>query len=247
MADLAPEQRAPQAGGFPTKWVAAAAILIGLAVLRIYLPVGDWLQSLNVWVVDLGPTGMLVYVGVYVLATVFFLPGSVLTIGAGFLFGVVKGTIVVSVGSTTGAALAFLISRYLARDWVSQKAAGNPRFEAIDRAIGLQGWKIVGLLRLSPAIPFNLSNYLYGLTSVKFLPCIVASWLGMLPGTVMYVYLGTAGKAGLDAAAGAAGRTWQQDALLGVGLVATIAVTILITRIARNALKEADLGTEGVT
>ena len=244
MADLETEQQPSQSGGFPVKWVAAAAIVVGLALLRTYLPIGDWIQTLNVWVAALGPTGMLVYVGVYVVATVFFLPGSVLTIGAGFLFGVVKGTIVVSAGSTMGAALAFLISRYLARDWVSQKTAGNPRFEAIDKAIGLQGWKIVGLLRLSPAIPFNLSNYLYGLTSVKFLPCIIASWLGMLPGTVMYVYLGTAGKAGLDAAAGAAGRTWQQDALLGVGLVATVAVTVLITRVARNALKEAELGTE---
>ena len=122
----------------------------------------------------------------------------------------------------------------------SEKAASSARFEAIDRAIGIQGWKIVGLLRLSPVIPFNLSNYLYGLTSVRFMPYVISSWLGMIPGTVMYVYLGTVSKAGLDAAAGATERTWQQDALLSVGLVATIAVTVLITHIARKALKNAE-------
>jgi uncharacterized membrane protein YdjX (TVP38/TMEM64 family) len=216
-------------------------MVVGLGLLRVYLPVGEWLEQFNVWVVGLGPKGMVVYVGVYVIATVLFLPGSVLSIGAGFLFGVVRGTIVVSAGSTIGASFAFLISRYVARRWVTERAESNPRFEAIDRAIGVQGWKLVGLLRLSPAIPFNLSNYLYGLTSVRFLPYVIASWLGMLPGTVMYVYLGTAGKHGLDAAAGATARSWQQNALLSVGLVATVAVTILITRSAKNALAEVDL------
>ena len=222
------------------KWVAAAILVVGLVFLRIYLPVGDWLEELNLCVAEMGPQGMVVYGGVYVIATVLFLPGSVLTIGAGFLFGVVNGTIVVSTGSTVGATLAFLISRYVARDWVAKKAASSARFEAIDRAIGIQGWKIVGLLRLSPAIPFNLSNYLYGLTSVRFMPYVISSWLGMIPGTVMYVYLGTVSKAGLDAAAGATERTWQQDALLSVGLVATIAITLLITHIARKVLKDAE-------
>ncbi len=226
--------------GISLKWVAAAILVVGLVFMRIYLPVGDWLEELNLWVAEMGPQGMVVYGGVYVIATVLFLPGSVLTIGAGFLFGVVNGTIVVSTGSTVGATLAFLISRYVARDWVAKKAASSARFEAIDRAIGIQGWKIVGLLRLSPVIPFNLSNYLYGLTSVRFMPYVISSWLGMIPGTVMYVYLGTVSKAGLDAAAGATERTWQQDALLSVGLVATIAVTVLITHIARKALKNAE-------
>ena len=237
MAEVTTEQ---QHSRIPWKWVAVGIVLVGLGVLRVYLPIGEWLELLNDWVAGMGPRGMIVFVGVYVLATILFLPGSILTIGAGFLFGVLRGTLVVSAGSTIGAALAFLISRYVARKWVAEKAAASPRFAAIDRAIGLQGWKIVGLLRLSPAIPFNLSNFLYGLTSVRFVPYVIASWLGMLPGTVMYVYLGTAGKAGFDAASGAVERSWQQDALLGVGLLATIAVTVLITRIARNALKEAD-------
>ena len=237
MADVTEKQNHRS---FPWKWVGVGVLLVGLGVLRVYLPIGEWLERFTNWVSGLGPRGMLVYVGVYVLATILLLPGSVLTIGAGFLFGVLRGSLVVSAGSTIGAAFAFLISRYVARKWVIGKAAQSPRFAAIDRAIGQQGWKIVGLLRLSPALPFNLSNYLYGLTSVRFVPYVLASWLGMLPGTIMYVYLGTAGRAGLDAAAGAEERSWQQDALLGVGLLATVAVTILITRIARNALKEAE-------
>lgn len=235
MAEARTEQ---QRSRFPWKWVAVGIVLVGMVVLRATLPIGEWLERFNDWVAGLGPKGLIVYIGVYALATVLFLPGSILTIGAGFLFGVLKGTIVVSAGSTIGASLAFLVSRYAARDWVAGKAAASPRFKAIDRAIGLQGWKIVGLLRLTPAIPFNLSNYLYGLTSVRFLPYVLASWLGMLPATIMYVYLGTVGKAGLDAAAGTTARSWPQNALLGVGLLATVAVTVLITRIARNALKE---------
>ena len=227
--------------GFPWKWVLVGAIVVGLVVLLVYLPVGEWLEAFNDWVAGLGPRGMAVFIAVYVLVAVLFLPASLLTIGAGFIFGFLKGIIVVSGGSTIGASCAFLISRYLARDWVAEKASANPRFDAIDRAIGVQGWKIVGLLRLSPAIPYNLSNYLYGLTSIRFIPYVITSWLGMLPGTVMYVYLGTTGKAGLDAAAGVTERTWQQDALWGIGLIATISVTLLITRIARNALRAADL------
>ena len=237
MAEVMTEQ---QRNRFPWKWIAVGIILVAMVSLRATLPIGEWLEHFNDWVAGLGPKGLIVYIGVYALATVLFLPGSILTIGAGFLFGVLKGSVVVSAGSTIGASLAFLISRYAARNWVAEKAGASPRFKAIDRAIGLQGWKIVGLLRLSPAIPFNLSNYLYGLTSVRFVPYVIASWLGMIPGTIMYVYLGTAGKAGLDAAAGTTARSWQQNALLGVGLLATVAVTVLITRIARNALKETD-------
>ena len=129
------------------------------------------------------------------LATVLFLPCSVLTVGAGFAFGIAWGTLVVSIGSTTGASLAFLISRYVARDRIVAIAEKNAKFKAIDRAIGRQGWKMVGLLRLSPAIPFNLSNYVYGLTAVRFWPYVLASWIGMFPVTLLYVYLGAFGQA----------------------------------------------------
>ena len=144
----------------------------------------------------------------------------------------------VSISATISASLSFLIARYLARDWVVSKAKQNAKFNAIDQAIGKQGWKIVGLLRLSPALPFSLSNYLYGLTAIRFVPYVLATWIGTFPGTLMYVYLGVIGKAGLDAASGDGGSSSAQQALLIIGLIATIAVTIFVTRIAQKALKE---------
>jgi uncharacterized membrane protein YdjX (TVP38/TMEM64 family) len=141
------------------------------------------------------------------------------------------------VASTTAAALAFLIARYFAREAIEKKAAGNPKFDAIDRAIGAKGWKIVALLRLSPAIPFSLGNYLYGLTSIRFWPYVLSSWIAMLPGTFLYVYLGHAGAQGLQAAAGETADTGRL-VLLGVGLVATIAVTIYVTVLALRAIRE---------
>ncbi len=223
---------------FSWKWPAILLVAIGLFVVRSYLPITDWLTAFNDWVAGLGTKGIIVYILVYIAATVLFVPGSILTIGFGFLFGLVLGTVVVSVGSTVGASCAFLISRYFARDWVAKKADSSARFGAIDRAIGQEGWKIVGLLRLSPAIPFSLSNYLYGLTAVQFVPYVIASWAGMLPGTVLYVYLGAAGKAGLQAAGGTA-RSPQEYAFLTVGLIASVVVTVLITRIAKKALNKA--------
>jgi membrane protein DedA with SNARE-associated domain len=145
---------------------------------------------------------------------------------------------VVSLASTTGAALAFLISRYLARDAIARKLRQSPRFEAIDRAVSAGGWKIVALLRLSPAVPFNLQNYLYGLTGIRFWTCVLTSWLAMLPGTLLYVYLGYASRASVEAAAGGRSRSPAEWAFLIAGLVATLAVTVYVTRLARKALQQ---------
>ena len=143
------------------------------------------------WVAGLGPTGVIAFVVIYILACVFMLPGSVLTLGAGAVFGVVKGSVIVSVASTLGATAAFLVGRYLARDRVAKLIEGNERFRAIDEAVGREGWKIVGLTRLSPVFPFNLLNYAYGITKVSLRDYFLASWVGMVPGTLMYVYLGS--------------------------------------------------------
>ena len=200
------------------------------------------------WVASLGAAGLVVYGLFYIVATVLFLPGSLITLGSGFLFGVVWGTVMVSISATIGAALAFLVARYLARGWVEEKAKGSEKFQAVDRAIGQQGGKIVFLLRLSPALPFNLSNYLYGLTAVRFWPYVLATWVGTFPGTVMYVYFGAIGRAGLQAAAGAE-QDWSplEYGLFSVGLLATIAVMVLITRTAQKALKEAAHQADGDT
>jgi uncharacterized membrane protein YdjX (TVP38/TMEM64 family) len=221
------------------RWVALVAVLVSLFAAVRLLPVDQWLKAFNEWVSHLGPWGIVIFIGVYVLATVLLMPGSILTVGAGFIFGLGWGLFAVSIGSTLGAALAFLIARFVAREKVEAMARENENFCRIDKAIGAQGAKLIFLLRLSPLIPFNLSNYFYGLTAVKFWPYVLVSWIGMLPGTLLYVYLGTAGKAGLQAASGAdAERSPLEWLFLGVGLAATIAVTIWVTKIARNALRK---------
>jgi uncharacterized membrane protein YdjX (TVP38/TMEM64 family) len=216
------------------------AIVIALFLAVKFLPVQQWLRSFNDWVGQMGFAGIFIFIIVYAVATVLLAPGAILTIGAGFAFGLWKGFLAVSVGATLGASLAFLVARFIARDKVEAIAKGNEKFRNLDNAIGKQGAKLVFLLRLSPIIPFNLSNYFYGLTGAKFWPYVLASWIGMMPGTFLYVYIGTASKAAVSAAASgeAMKHTWQYWTLLSVGLIATIIVTISVTKIARDALKK---------
>jgi uncharacterized membrane protein YdjX (TVP38/TMEM64 family) len=189
------------------------------------------------WINGLGPAGVLVFILLYMASTVFFLPGSVLTLGAGFVFGVIKGTILVSAGSTLGATAAFIVGRYLARDWVAARIERNKKFKAIDEAVAGEGWKIVGLTRLSPIFPFNLLNYAFGLTKVKLLHYVIASWIGMIPGTIMYVYLGSLAGSLATVGAGERTRTPGEWALYGLGLLATVVVTVYVTKIARRTLQ----------
>ncbi len=235
----------PPAVGGKWKLVIGVLLVIGLIIASRVFPVGDWLKSFNDWMAGLGTLGIVIFVAVYVLAAVLFLPGSVLTLGAGFAFGVAKGFVAVSVGATLGAAAAFLIARHFARDSVSRKFGANASFSAVDRAVGREGAKIVFLLRLSPIFPFNVLNYLLGLTSVGFWPYAFASWAGMLPGTLLYVYLGYAGRAGLAAASGETDGSTLKYVYLGAGLLATLAVTIHVTRLARRALKQANGSSAG--
>jgi uncharacterized membrane protein YdjX (TVP38/TMEM64 family) len=183
--------------------------------------------------------GPFVFIVAYAAAVVALVPGSILTLAAGAIFGLVAGTLYVLVAATLGSTLAFLVSRYVARGFVEKRLAGDPKLTAIDRAIGAEGRKIVLLLRLSPAFPFSVLNYALGLTRVRFLDYVVAS-IGMLPGTLLFVY---SGKLAGDVAALAGGAAVAKGAgyyaLLGVGLLATLAVTLVVTRIARNALTQA--------
>jgi uncharacterized membrane protein YdjX (TVP38/TMEM64 family) len=214
-------------------------ILMALFLAMRFLPVQQWVRSFNDWVGQMGTVGILVFIVVYALATVLLAPGSILTIGAGFAFGLWKGFLAAWTGATLGASLAFLVARFVARDKIESVAKRNEKFRKIDNAIGKQGAKLVFLLRLSPVIPFNLSNYFYGLTAVRFWSYVLASWIGMMPGTFLYVYIGAASKAAVTAAAGgeAVKHGWQYWTFLGVGFVATVIVTIWVTKIARDALK----------
>ncbi|PHQ33900.1 VTT domain-containing protein [Rhodopirellula bahusiensis] len=217
------------------RWGSVAAILIAVLVIFRTLPINLVTSAMNEWIGGLGWWGPIVLVLLYIVATILFVPGTILTLAAGAIFGLAVGTIVVSIGSTVGAALAFLISRYVAREKVAKLAEDNRRFAAIDRAIEEGGWKIVGLLRLSPALPFNLQNYLYGLTPIRFWPYVFTSWLAMLPATFLYVYLGHITGAAVSADRE---RTPAEWAMLAVGLLATIAVTIYVTRLASRKLNE---------
>ena len=207
--------------------IVAAAVVAALFFFDVRALFRETLAGLE----SLGAWGPVIFVLLYIVAAVLFVPGSALTLGAGALFGVGLGSVLVSAGATLGATAAFLVGRYLARDWVAKRIEGNASFAAIDRAVAADGWKIVGLTRLSPAFPFTLLNYAFGLTRVSLRDYVLASWIGMMPGTVMYVYLGS-----LARAAGERHRTPAEWALYGVGLAATIVVTVFVTRLARAAL-----------
>jgi len=193
------------------------------------------------WINGLGPVAPLVFILLYIVVTVAFLPGSIITLGAGVVFGVVQGSLYVFVGASLGATAAFLVGRYLARGWVAQKISGNAKFNAIDAAIGREGLKIVVLLRLSPVFPFNLLNYALGLTRVSLKDYVLGNF-GMIPGTIMYVYLGS--LVGNLATLGTGQATESPEAemiqwiIRIIGLFATVAVTLYVTRIARKALQE---------
>ena len=216
------------------KLLLAALVVAGLLVIRN--DIGPFLRQVLHTVSELGPWGPVAFLLVYVAATVLFLPGFILTLGAGFVFGLGWGTVLVSVSSTLGATASFLIGRHLARDWVAEKMQAYPRFAAVDEAVAGEGWKIVGLTRLSPVFPFNLLNYAFGITQVKVRHYVLASWLGMLPGTILYVYIGS--LAGDLATLGEEGRarTPEEFAFYIVGLLAAVAVTVYVTRLARRAL-----------
>lgn len=194
------------------------------------------------WVASLGAWAPLIFIAGYVVATVLLAPASVLTLAAGAVFGLVQGVAYVFVGAMAGAAAAFLVARHLARGAVERRLAGSPRVAAIDRAVARDGRRIVLLLRLTPVVPFNFLNYALGLSRIGFGDYLVAS-LGILPGTIVYVYYGTLLRSVAELSAGAPSeRGWPYYALLGLGLVATVAVTAVITRLARRALDEATGG-----
>ena len=222
----------------PFKAIFFLVVLIVLFIGFRYFHIQDLLKQFLDWVKDLGFLGVGVFILIYILACVFLVPGAILTLGAGAIYGVLKGSILVSLASTMGATAAFLVGRYLARAWVQRRIESHPKFNAIDQAVGQEGWKIVGLTRLSPVFPFNLLNYFYGLTRVSLKDYVLASWIGMMPGTIMYVYIGSLAGSLATLGAGERARTPAEWAVYVVGLIATVAVTVYVTHLARKALKE---------
>lgn len=216
---------------FPARLLAAALAIPAILILAGKLDAKAGMQSALGWIESLGFWGPAAFILAYIIATVALLPGSVLTLGAGAVFGLFHGFLYVSIGSTIGATSAFLVGRYFARDWVTARISGNRKFAAIDEAIAEEGWKIIGLLRLSPMFPFNLLNYGCALTKVSLRDYFFASWIGMIPGTIMWVYIGHLGHLA------AADEDHAAKSLKVGGFIATALFTVLATRIARKSLE----------
>jgi uncharacterized membrane protein YdjX (TVP38/TMEM64 family) len=219
------------------KFLAMIAIATGLFIAFRYFNIQEYIRSALTWIDGLGTTGAIVFIMIYILATVLFIPGSLLTLGAGVLFGVVFGSLYVFIGATIGATAAFLVGRYLARGWVEKQIQGHQKFNAIDNAVGKDGLKMVLLLRLSPVFPFNLLNYALGITKVSLKDYFIGS-IGMIPGTVMYVYIGS--LAGDLATIGTQTQnsapdwtSWAINITIGV---TTIAIALYVIRLAKQAL-----------
>src|SRR6516225_3868586 len=204
--------------------------VVGLIAAGYLLPTREWLTNFREWIVDQGLWGAVVYGLIYVICTVLFVPGSILTLGAGAIYGLVWGTVIVSISSTTGAGLAVLIGRYFARDLVRRWIESRPKLKALDATVARRGGSIVFWLRLSPLFPFNLLNYALGLTGVRFSSYLLASWIGMLPGTIAFILLGYAVRQTLT----------REDQLIFwlVAGVVELAGIILITRTGSRAFRE---------
>lgn len=211
---------------------------VALFAAWFLLPVKEWLESFTGWIGELGAWGYLFFAVFYAAATVLLVPGSLLTLAAGFVFGLGWGLLVALTGAAAGASLAFLSARYLLRATIEKLVKKRRKLAAVDRAVADEGWKAVLLLRLSPLVPFNLQNYLFGLTAVAFWPYLAATLAGILPGAVLYSYLGFAGGALTD------GGGWgaAQWTFFASGLAATLVVTLIVSRAAKRAMSRREEG-----
>ena len=196
------------------------------------------LHNILSWIQNLGNVGAVAFILVYVIATISLIPGSILTLGAGVVFGVIWGSVYVFIGALFGETLAFLLGRYVAREWIKRKIAGNQTFTALDRALNREGLKIILLTRLSPVFPFSLLNYAFGITGISLRDYFLGS-IGIIPMTITYVYLGSlAGDLATIGNVNQFANSQIQWTLRIFGTIATIAATIYLTRIARQALKK---------
>jgi uncharacterized membrane protein YdjX (TVP38/TMEM64 family) len=216
-------------------------ILASLAVAVFVLPVKDWLTNLLDWLRGLGTwKGPILLVLIYIPLTVLMVPGTIPTLGAGFAFGVARGTVAVSLGSVLGSAAAFALGRTLLRDWVQARIQRRPRLRAIDAAVEKDGFRICLLLRLSPLMPYNLVGYVLGATPMRARDHFFASWIGMLPATALYCYIGHAARSLTEAATGMADEDpTQRWIVLGIGLVITACATVYLARTATRAIRDA--------
>jgi uncharacterized membrane protein YdjX (TVP38/TMEM64 family) len=218
--------------------VAALLLLAAVVALAAGWPLGSWIAGAADWSQRHREAAAALFVAVYVLAAVLVVPGSILTLASGYLFGLPLGVALTSVGSLLGAAAAFAVGRWVARDWVEQRIATRPHFRALDAAMHHDGFLIMLLARLSPLIPYNLLNYGLSITAARFRDYVLASWIGMLPAITLYVYTGSLAKSLTTLTSADGAPTWAVDSLLAIGFAATAALTTLIARRATRILRE---------
>ncbi len=219
-------------------WIRGLALIAGIVVLIVLartLPVGSWIAEFNHLVADLGAAGVLVFIAVFAVAMVLFVPGTFFALGAGFAFGLGWGMFAAVSGATLGATAAFLIARYAARDWVRGWTRERRRLKALDRAVARKGWRVVALLRLSPVFPFPVLNYVLGLTGVRLVSYVAATAAGILPGTFLYVAIGYAGRTGLQPSPEPGDQL--RLVILGGVLLLTLGITVYLTAYARRVLR----------
>ncbi len=214
-------------------WVGIVSLLIALMLAWFFLPIREWVQSFTSWTREFGPLGAIVFAIVYTIAVVLLAPVWPLSIAAGLAFGA-WGVPLVVISATTGASLAFLVARFWVRQRVTDITRKRPVLEAIDKAVTEESWKVVLLLRLSPLVPFNLQNYFLGATDIGFFPYLAATFIGIVPGSAAYVYLGTLGRV---AAAGDEGGGGLKIGLLVAGLAATFVLILIVGRKAKMKLQ----------
>jgi len=206
--------------------VIVAVLALAFVKFDVRQQFGGWFEgSFRPWLHEHTVAAPFVYVLLYVVATVAFLPGSIITLAGGAIFGVLWGTVLVSAGSTMGATAAFLVARYFASDWVEKKATGM--MARLKHGVEREGWKYVAITRLIPVFPFNLLNYAFGMTRIRIWHYVLASWLCMLPATVAYVYTGSVAR---DVAAGG-GKATSLALEVGLALAALVVVSIAIPKL----------------
>jgi Uncharacterized conserved protein len=223
----------------PGRLIAAVLIFAAIFFAGFFLPLREWLQMFSDWINGLGVWGAVLFAGLYVIATVALMPGTPFTIAAGFVFGLGWGFLIVIGAAMLSASLAFLAARYLVRDKVQRMIAKRPGFKAADEAMGEEGWKIVMLLRLSPLMPFNVQNYFFGLTAVEFWPYIGATTVSIVPGALLYLYLGAIGQVAFSGAGPGSTVRWV---IFAAGLVATLGVAFLAMSKAKAKLQASGMG-----
>lgn len=216
-------------------WILFAA---GIITIFVFLPIEKWLISVLEWTKGMGIWGPVIVAGIYAIGAILFLPGSFMTMAAGFLFKVVLGTITVSVGSTIGACAAFMVARTFGRKWIAARVVKSRQFTAFDHAVSRHAFKVIILTRLSPAFPYNMLNYAFGLTKIEFWKYALGSWAAMIPPTIMYTYFGSGLRSLTEIAAGRSEKEPSERIFFWIGLAVTIVATLFIANLARKALQQ---------